>query len=121
MRAILLLFDSLNRRALESYGGAAELAKAEADERFVIPEGAHWNDVRQLPKDIGRALQTTMRAIEAAKTETERLFSEEKKRLTARISELEADVQAKSNALITAVNDAQSEGDVKVSQNTRIN
>ena len=37
-----------------------------ADERFVIPGGAHWNDVRQLPKDIGRALPTAMGAIEAA-------------------------------------------------------
>jgi type I restriction enzyme M protein len=59
------VWDEDYAAALESYGGAAKLAKAEADERFIIPEGPHWNDVRQLPKDIGRALQTAMRAIEA--------------------------------------------------------
>ncbi|MEA1053414.1 type I restriction-modification system subunit M N-terminal domain-containing protein, partial [Lamprobacter modestohalophilus] len=52
--------------ALENYGNDVELAKAEANERFIIPNGAHWNDVRTLPKDLGRALQTAMRAIEVA-------------------------------------------------------
>jgi type I restriction enzyme M protein len=37
-----------------------------ADDRFVIPEGAHWEDVRTVPRDVGRALRDAMRAIEAA-------------------------------------------------------
>src|SRR5215813_3233567 len=41
-------------------------ARATADDRFVIPAGAHWNDVRTVAKDVGRALQNAMRAIEAA-------------------------------------------------------
>ncbi|MBT7069784.1 MAG: SAM-dependent DNA methyltransferase, partial [Anaerolineae bacterium] len=41
-----------------------------ADEhRFQIPEGAHWNDVRETPKDAGAALQNALRAIEAANQE----------------------------------------------------
>ncbi|MES2178231.1 MAG: class I SAM-dependent DNA methyltransferase [Gemmatimonadota bacterium] len=41
-------------------------ASATANDRFVIPEGAHWNDVRASAKDVGRALQSAMRATEAA-------------------------------------------------------
>ena len=60
------VWDEDYAAALATYDGDVEPARAEADERFVIPEGAHWSNVRQLPKDIGRALQTAMRAIEAA-------------------------------------------------------
>jgi len=41
-------------------------ACATANDRFVIPTGAHWDDVRVTPRDVGRAIQTAMRAIEAA-------------------------------------------------------
>lgn len=38
-----------------------------ADEhRFQIPEGAHWNDVRATPNNVGTALANAMRAVEAA-------------------------------------------------------
>jgi type I restriction enzyme M protein len=41
-------------------------ARATADDRFRIPEGAHWTDVRTASRDVGRALVTAFRAIEAA-------------------------------------------------------
>ena len=42
-------------------------ARSMADERFVIPEGgAHWNDVREMPRDVGKAIQSALRAIESA-------------------------------------------------------
>ncbi|WNG26412.1 SAM-dependent DNA methyltransferase [Cystobacter fuscus] len=41
-------------------------AAATANDRFVIPEGAHWKDVRAVARDVGRALQAAMRKIEAA-------------------------------------------------------
>ena len=41
-------------------------ARDTANDRFVIPAGAHWDDVRVTPRDVGRAIQTAMRAIEAA-------------------------------------------------------
>lgn len=44
----------------------ADYARAMADERFVIPAGAHWNEVRETPKDVGKAIQAAFRSIEAA-------------------------------------------------------
>ena len=41
-------------------------ARATADDRFAIPEGAHWSDVRTASRDVGRALLNAFRAIEAA-------------------------------------------------------
>lgn len=43
-----------------------DYAVATANDRFAIPDGTHWNDVRETPRDVGRALQDAMRAIEAA-------------------------------------------------------
>jgi type I restriction enzyme M protein len=40
-----------------------------ANDRFVIPKGAHWNDVRAAPRDVGRALLSAFLAIEAANPE----------------------------------------------------
>ena len=45
----------------------AEYGENYADEhRFQIPEGAHWNDVRATPSNVGTALANAMRAVEAA-------------------------------------------------------
>ncbi|MCB0033402.1 MAG: type I restriction-modification system subunit M N-terminal domain-containing protein, partial [Anaerolineales bacterium] len=41
-------------------------AQAMANERFVIPDGAHWTQVRETAKEVGRAIQEALRAIEAA-------------------------------------------------------
>jgi type I restriction enzyme M protein len=46
--------------------GDVDYARAMADERFVIPTGAHWQEVRETPKDVGRAIQRALRSIEAA-------------------------------------------------------
>lgn len=46
--------------------GEEAYARSTADDRFIIPDGAHWNDVREATRDVGRAIQTAMRAIEAA-------------------------------------------------------
>jgi len=44
-------------------------ARATADDRFRIPDGAHWSDVRGASRDVGRALLNAFRAIEAANPE----------------------------------------------------
>jgi type I restriction enzyme M protein len=44
-------------------------ARDTADGRFIIPEGAHWKDVRTASRDVGRALLTAFRAIETANPE----------------------------------------------------
>lgn len=52
--------------AMHESDGDAVYAQATADDRFVIPAGSHWADVRGVSKDVGRALQNALRAIEAA-------------------------------------------------------
>jgi type I restriction enzyme M protein len=55
--------QALNETADRGY------AVATANDRFVIPEGAHWDDVRAASRDIGRALLSSFLAIEAANPE----------------------------------------------------
>ncbi len=59
------VWDEDFAEALADSGDKA-YAAATANDRFVIPEGAHWKDVRAAAKDVGRALQAAMRHIEAA-------------------------------------------------------
>lgn len=52
--------------ALANSNGDLSYAQFAENHRFQIPEGAHWNDVRQAPKNVGAAIQKAMRAIETA-------------------------------------------------------
>jgi type I restriction enzyme M protein len=56
------------QKALEETGDTS-YARATADDRFAIPDGAHWSDVRGASRDVGRALLNAFRAIEAANPE----------------------------------------------------
>ncbi len=47
----------------------ADYAADMANERFVIPAGAHWNQVRETARDVGSAIQAAFRSIEAANPE----------------------------------------------------
>ena len=49
--------------------GDKSYARATADDRFAIPEEAHWPDVRNTSRDVGRALLNAFRAIETANPE----------------------------------------------------
>jgi type I restriction enzyme M protein len=68
----LLFFKRLSDVWNEEYEKAFEetgdetYALATADDRFAIPEGAHWSDVRGASRDVGRALLNAFRAVEAA-------------------------------------------------------
>lgn len=46
-----------------------DYALATANDRFKIPEGAHWGDVRSVPQDVGRALLNAFQAIETANSD----------------------------------------------------
>jgi type I restriction enzyme M protein len=59
------VWDEEYQNALDETGDKA-YARATADDRFAIPDGAHWSDVRNASRDVGRALLTAFRAIEAA-------------------------------------------------------
>lgn len=71
----LLFFKRLSDVWDEEYAAAlaetgdADYARATANDRFVIPAGAHWNDVRTVARDVGQAIRDAMRAIEAANPE----------------------------------------------------
>jgi type I restriction enzyme M protein len=60
------VWDEDYAAGLADSNGDADYAIATANDRFVIPTGAHWSDVRGVAKDVGRALQNALRAVEAA-------------------------------------------------------
>ena len=60
------VWDEDHAAALAESKGDAAYATATANDRFVIPDGAHWKDVRAAAKDVGKQLQAALRAIEAA-------------------------------------------------------
>lgn len=62
------VWDEEYQAALDDTGDKA-YARATADDRFAIPAGAHWSDVRAASRDVGRALLNAFRAIEMANPE----------------------------------------------------
>jgi type I restriction enzyme M protein len=68
----LLFYKRLSDVWDEDYAQALEeasdkgYARETANDHFVVPDGAHWQDVRETSKDVGQAIQSAMRAIEAA-------------------------------------------------------
>ncbi len=68
----LIFFKRLSDVWDEDYAAALAESKndkryatATANDRFVVPQAAHWGEVRGATKDVGRKLQSAMRAIEA--------------------------------------------------------
>jgi type I restriction enzyme M protein len=55
------VWDEEYEEAVKTYG-----EDFDDEHRFVIPEGCHWNDVREKAANVGTALQNAMRGIEAA-------------------------------------------------------
>ena len=68
LQAALDVWDEEYQTALDETGDDG-YARATADDRFAIPDGAHWTDVRSASRDVGRALLNAFRAIEAANPE----------------------------------------------------
>lgn len=60
------VWDEEYENALADEGADHEYAVERANTDFVIPDGAHWKDVRAVVKDVGTALQKALRSIEAA-------------------------------------------------------
>jgi type I restriction enzyme M protein len=58
--------DEEYRQALEESGGDVAYAAFAENYRFQIPAGAHWRDVRGQAKNVGKAIQDAMKAIEQA-------------------------------------------------------
>ena len=64
------VYDEEFANALAESDGDMECAAFAENHHFQIPEGAHWNDVREKTVNIGAALQDAMRAIEQANPDT---------------------------------------------------
>lgn len=63
------VFDEETQAALKESGGDRKYAAYPENHRFQIPAQAHWREVRKAAKDVGRALQGALRAIETANTD----------------------------------------------------
>jgi len=64
------VYDEEFGNAMAESDGDVEFASFAENHHFQIPEGAHWNDVREVTTNIGMALQEAMRAIEKANPDT---------------------------------------------------
>ena len=60
------IWEEEYQAALADSGSDLSYAEFAENHRFQIPEGAHWKDVRQSPKNVGMAIQTALRQLEAA-------------------------------------------------------
>ena len=58
------VYDEEYAEALADSDGDTEYAALPEQHRFQVPSGAHWNDVRQTPTNVGAAITKAMREIE---------------------------------------------------------
>ncbi len=64
------VYDEEYEEALEFSGGDVEYAEADDMHSFVIPDGCHWNDVRAVSQNVGKAIVNAMTGIEKANPDT---------------------------------------------------
>ena len=60
------VYDEEYQSALEESDGDVDYAALPEFHRFVIPEGCHWNDVRETTSNIGLKIEQCLREIESA-------------------------------------------------------
>jgi type I restriction enzyme M protein len=60
------VYDEETQTALTESGGDKKFAAYPENHRFQVPPEAHWRELRKSAKNVGRALQAAMRAIETA-------------------------------------------------------
>jgi type I restriction enzyme M protein len=63
------VYDEEYQVALEESEGDEEYANLPEFHRFDIPEGCHWNDVRETTTNVGLAIEKALRGIEQANQE----------------------------------------------------
>lgn len=64
------VYDEETQIALAESGNDAEYAALPDNHRFVIPDGCHWNDVREKTVNVGSAIVNAMTGIERANPDT---------------------------------------------------
>lgn len=63
------VWDEETTEARDTYGDADPSHFPEVH-RFILPDGCHWNDIRQVPANVGAALQKAMQEIERTNQDT---------------------------------------------------
>ena len=63
------VYDEEYQLALTESGGDLEYASLPEFHRFEIPEGCHWNNVRETTTNVGQAIEQALRGIEQANQE----------------------------------------------------
>ena len=53
--------DEEHEAALKEFDGDEEAALFPENYGFQVPDGSHWRDVRKVAKNVGQALQNTLR------------------------------------------------------------
>lgn len=64
------VYDEETEAALEESDGDTDYAALPEQHRFDIPEGCHWQDVRERSENLGAAIVGAMRGIELANPDT---------------------------------------------------
>ncbi len=64
------VYDEETQRALEESGGDEEYASFPENHTFIIPEGCHWQDVREASENVGVAIVNAMNGVERANPDT---------------------------------------------------
>ena len=64
------VYDEETAKALEESGGDEEYAAFPENHRFIIPDGCHWNDVREASENVGSAIVNAMAGVERANPDT---------------------------------------------------
>lgn len=63
------VYDEETEKAKAEYGDDIDLYPENELHTFIVPKGHHWNDVRQVTEDVGRAIVTAFKEIEKANGE----------------------------------------------------
>ena len=64
------VYDEETQIALAESGNDVEYAALPDNHRFIIPDGCHWNDVREQTVNVGAAIVNAMTGIERANPDT---------------------------------------------------
>lgn len=64
------VYDEEVEEALIASNGDEEYASLPEQHRFVIPDGCHWQDIRERSENLGSAIVEAMRKIEIANPDT---------------------------------------------------
>lgn len=60
------VYDEECEKILDEYDGDETALDFEENHSFIVPQGAHWSDVRNVTKNVGKAIVAAFRAIEKA-------------------------------------------------------